>query len=53
MSDGPKPNELPQADEGAGLPTPPSPGRLPPPHLPPPPDERGPSSDVEGSEEGG
>ncbi|WP_455957213.1 hypothetical protein [Methylorubrum aminovorans] len=30
-----KPAPLPPADEDAGLPTPPSPGRLPPPTLPP------------------
>lgn len=51
MSDGPRPDELPPADEGAGLPTPPSPGRLPPPHLPPPPDELDPSSDSGGTDD--
>jgi hypothetical protein len=30
-----KPAPLPPATEDAGLPTPPSPGRLPPPNLPP------------------
>lgn len=30
-------NEAPEPTEDLGLPTPPSPGRLPPPHLPPPP----------------
>ncbi len=52
MSDRPEPDELPPADEDAGLPTPPSPGRLPPAHLPPAPDERDPSSDVKGLGEG-
>ncbi|WP_162559620.1 hypothetical protein [Methylobacterium radiodurans] len=47
MSDGIKPDDLPAADEGAGLPTPPSPGLPPPPHLPPPPDRSDPPSDAE------
>jgi hypothetical protein len=51
MSDGTKPDDLPPADERAGLPTPPSPGRLPPPHLPPPPGERDPSSDASGTDD--
>lgn len=53
MSDGTKPDDLPPVDEGTGLPTPPSPGRLPPPHLPPPPDERGPPSEADETGEGG
>lgn len=40
-----KPEPLPPADEDAGLPTPPSPGRLPPPNLPPSPADDGSSRD--------
>lgn len=52
MSDGTKPDDSPPADEGIGLPTPSSPGRLPPPHLLQPPDEPGPSSGGDGPTEG-
>ena len=31
-----KPEDVPPVTEDIGVPTPPSPGRLPPPHLPPP-----------------
>jgi hypothetical protein len=31
--------ELPAPTEDLGLPTPPNPGRVPPPHLPPPPED--------------
>jgi hypothetical protein len=47
MTDHREPEYLPPADEGTGLPTPPSPGRMPPPHLPPPPNERDPPEDDE------
>lgn len=52
MSDGTKPDDLPPADEGTGLQTPPSPGRLPLPQLPPHPDERGPPSEADGTDKG-
>ncbi|MGC5781199.1 hypothetical protein [Methylobacterium sp. NFXW15] len=32
-------DEAPTPTEDLGLPTPPSPGRMPPPHLPPPPED--------------
>lgn len=34
-------DEAPEPAEALGLPTPPSPGRVPPPHLPPPPEDEG------------
>ena len=41
-----KPTPLPPATEDAGLPTPPSPGRLPPPNLPPSPSTEDGASDA-------
>jgi hypothetical protein len=43
--EGVTPEGLPPVDESTGLPTPPSPGRLPPIHLPPTPDPDSPVSD--------
>lgn len=40
-----KPEGVPPVTEDIGLPTPPSPGRLPPPHLPPPTSDQGETSE--------
>ncbi|KQQ18062.1 hypothetical protein ASF53_06775 [Methylobacterium sp. Leaf123] len=45
-----KPAPLPPATEDAGLPTPPSPGRLPPPHLPPSPEDGASDAETDGAD---